>query len=196
MRFDGYDVHPLTPERWPDFETVLGRGGISGCWCMYWLTETGKGFEEGRRGGSKGANKAAFRQVTEDGLPGLLAYDGDAPVGWVRVMARDRHPGLKRSRLYGNVGETGGIWSLSCFVIRREWRVRGLSELLVRAAIAHARDCGASVLEAYPNDAEGRLSAMALYRGRAATFRRLGFEEIGRRTPDKPLLRLALSDGG
>jgi hypothetical protein len=29
--------HPLTPQRWPDFEKLFGpRGATGGCWCMYW----------------------------------------------------------------------------------------------------------------------------------------------------------------
>lgn len=32
-----FDTQPLTPERWPDFETVMGpKGGCGGCWCMLW----------------------------------------------------------------------------------------------------------------------------------------------------------------
>jgi hypothetical protein len=31
------EVHPLTPERWADFERLFGpRGAYGGCWCMYW----------------------------------------------------------------------------------------------------------------------------------------------------------------
>ncbi|MDJ0827192.1 MAG: GNAT family N-acetyltransferase [Rhodobacter sp.] len=192
MRIQGYDMYPLTPERFGDFETVLGRGGIGGCWCMYWLTDRMEAFNRGTIGGSKGANKAAFREVIAAGPPGLLAYDGDEPVGWVRVMPRARHPGLARSRLYGVTEDIGGIWSVSCFVIRRAWRGRSLSAVLLRAAIAHARAGGARAVEAYPNDAEGRLSGMALYRGRASTFRRFGFEEVWRTGKDKPLMRLTL----
>ena len=32
-------VHPLTPERWPDLETIFEARGCSvarGCWCMYY----------------------------------------------------------------------------------------------------------------------------------------------------------------
>ena len=29
--------HPLTPDRWADFEDLFGpdRGGNSGCWCLW-----------------------------------------------------------------------------------------------------------------------------------------------------------------
>src|SRR5690606_32344484 len=40
-----WQAHPLTPERWPDFERLFGRaGGYGGCWCM-WFRQTGKEYE-------------------------------------------------------------------------------------------------------------------------------------------------------
>ena len=30
-------IHPLTPDRWDDFETLFGKNGAcAGCWCMWW----------------------------------------------------------------------------------------------------------------------------------------------------------------
>ncbi len=30
-------IHPFTPDLWPAFEELFGKGGASnGCWCMYW----------------------------------------------------------------------------------------------------------------------------------------------------------------
>lgn len=192
MKIDGYEFAPLNPARWDDFETVLGKGGISGCWCMYWLTDRGETFNRGTVGGSKGANKSAFRDIVEKKPPGLLAYRDSTPVAWVRVMARSRHPGLARSRFFKTDEDTQGIWSLSCFVIRRQWRGQGLTEVLIHAAIRFARKGGAKVLEAYPTDTDVRLPASSIYMGRATTFRRLGFVECQRKAPHKPMMRLTL----
>lgn len=31
------EFHPLTQDRWADFEELFGeRGACGGCWCMYW----------------------------------------------------------------------------------------------------------------------------------------------------------------
>jgi hypothetical protein len=39
------EIHPLTPDRWDDFEELFGsRGAYGGCWCMWWRT-TRKEFE-------------------------------------------------------------------------------------------------------------------------------------------------------
>ncbi len=192
MKLDGYDLDPLTPDRWDDFETVLGRGGISGCWCMYWLTDRGETFNRGTVGGSKGTNKGAFQAIVKEAPPGLLAYDAGEPVAWVRVMPRTRHPGLARSRFFKTDEDITGVWSISCFVIRRQWRGRGLTTTLIRGAVAHARENGATVIEGYPTETTEKRSDSSVYTGLAQTFRRLGFTEVMRRAPHKPMMRLAL----
>jgi len=31
------EFYPVTPARWPDFETLFGeKGACGGCWCMLW----------------------------------------------------------------------------------------------------------------------------------------------------------------
>ena len=43
------------------------------------------------------SEQEAFREVVERGPPpGLLAFDGDAPVGWCQVAPRDGLPWLDR----------------------------------------------------------------------------------------------------
>jgi hypothetical protein len=53
-------VLPLIPERWTDLESVVGRSGDSGCWCMWWRLGDEQ-FEE-QRGQ---ANKIALREIVE-----------------------------------------------------------------------------------------------------------------------------------
>lgn len=194
MRIDRYDIRPLTPERHGDFETVLGGSGQRGCWCMYWILGGSKAFMAAAKGGAQAPNRAAFRaRVAQGPPPGLLAYEGAEPAGWLRVMPRRELPGLANSRFFRTDLPIEGVWSLSCFVVRAPWRGRGLTGILTRGAIEHARRAGATALEAYPTETGDRLSAAAAYLGVASTFRRLGFEEVQRRAPHKPMLRLSLS---
>ena len=123
----GYRVVPLEPARWDDFVTVLGRGGIGGCWCMYWIAARSAAWSEGAKGGSRGANKVAFKRLVDAGpAPGLLAYDAQAAIAWCRVMPRERMAGLANSRYFRTSLATRGVWSLSCFVVRPAHRGRGL----------------------------------------------------------------------
>ena len=195
MKVDGFSIEPLTPERFEDFVTVLGEGGIAGCWCMYWTTDTTREWRDDSKGGSTARNKTLMRAMVEEGPPpGLIAYDDDEPVAWCRVVARSTLPGLKRSRHFSTDLDIDGVWSLPCFVVRRSHRGRGLTAALTEAAMSLAAEQGATVLEAYPWETEEHKDPMSIYTGVASTFRRLGFDEVQRKAPHKPMMRLDLHD--
>ncbi len=189
-----YSVRPLTPDRWADLETVFGpSGGYCGCWCMYWR-EPRKDYE----GPARREMKARFkRRVSEGPPPGLIAYAKDGePVGWAQVTPRIDVPNWNGPRrLSAPVepadAEDGKIWALNCFVIRRDWRRKGVSKALLAAAVAHAKKNGARALDACPVEvADDARPAVSLYHGTAAMFVRAGFAEIARRRDDRPLMRL------
>jgi GNAT superfamily N-acetyltransferase len=182
-------IEPLTPERWPDLECLFGpNGACAGCWCMWWRLPR-KAFDAGVGQG----NRAAFRAILETGSPpGLVAYVEEKPVGWCQVTPRSALPTLDRSRLLKPVDDRP-VWSLSCFFIRAGHRRRGLSAALIEAAIDHARRSGAAALEAYPWDTTEKKASSTIYTGRASTFLRLGFCEVARRAPHRPILRFDLS---
>ena len=193
MIVDGFRIETLTPERWDHLVTVLGRSGMSGCWCMYWALPNQRLWGESAKGGAKARNKAAFRDLVDAGPPpGLLAYEADEPVGWCRVMPRDRLPSLANSRYFKTDLDIEGVWSLPCFVVRPKHRGRGLTAVLTKAAIAFARDRGGRVLEAYPWKTGERKDPATVYTGLASTFERLGFEVVQQRAPHKPMMSLKL----
>ena len=85
-------IAPLTPERWPDFETLMGpKGGCGGCWCMLWRLR--KRDYDAMQGD---ANRDAIHAVVKAGPPpGLLAYDDKRAVGWISIAPRDAFPKLE-----------------------------------------------------------------------------------------------------
>ena len=126
VRVDGFEVAPLDADRFEDFVTVLGRGGISGCWCMYWIAPSSDAWAEGTVGGSRAPNRNHFQALVEAGPPpGLIAYDGEQPIAWCRVMPRHRMPGLANSRHCKTELDIEGVWALSCFVVKKSHRGRG-----------------------------------------------------------------------
>ena len=183
------DFHPLTPDRWDDLACLFGsRGACGGCWCMWWRI-TRSEFE--RRKGA--ANRRAFRALVKSGRePGILAYDGDEPVGWCAVEPRERYPVLGRSRVLEPV-DSVAVWSVSCFFIAAEWRASGLSTRLLRAAAKHVKRRGGRVLEGYPHDlAGGQLPGPFVFTGLLPAFERAGFREVARRSPKRPIVRKRL----
>ncbi len=182
------DVRPLTPGRWPDLVTLFGaRGACAGCWCTWWRL-TRPEFDAGRGDGNR---RRQERYVKAGNVAGLLAYEGDEPVGWVAVEPRDRYPRLARSRTLAPVDDRP-VWSITCFFVAREHRRKGLTRVLVDAALRHARAHGATVVEAYPVEPGRALGDDAMYHGAASTFRALGFAEVARRSRTRPIYRRAI----
>lgn len=184
--------HPLTADRWRDIEVLFGpRGACGGCWCMAWrLTPSDFGRCKGDR------NRRAFRSlVTKGETPGILAYDGDAPVGWCAVAPREATPRLERSRVLARLDDAP-VWSVTCFFVARSHRRQGATVALLRAASAYARRQGARILEGYPVEPrQPELPAAFAWTGLASAFRNAGFTEAARRSATRPIFRLVLRRG-
>jgi hypothetical protein len=90
-----FNFKPLTPARWPDFEVLFGENGAcGGCWCMAWRWQH-KEFLQKKGAGAK----QAFKKIVEGKTPpGILAYAGKEPVGWIAIAPRDQFVRLEGSR--------------------------------------------------------------------------------------------------
>jgi GNAT superfamily N-acetyltransferase len=181
--------HPLTAERWADFEELFGpRGACAGCWCMYWRLKRAE-FNTGK---GEGNRRAMLRLVRSGEVPGLLAYDGKKPVGWCSVAPREQFSALGRSKILRPVDEQA-VWSVVCFYIAKPYRRRGVTVLLLGAAADYARSQGAGILEGYPVEPrEGKTPDVFAYTGLASAFRGAGFEEVARRSATRPIMRQML----
>lgn len=182
---------PATRDRWNDLVTVFGRrGAYDGCWCMYWRIkrrEMGRLKAAGRRD--------ALRQLTSKPRPpGLLYYDlstekTPVPFGWCALGPREDFSVLQRSPVLKPVDELP-TWSMVCFFLRQPYRGKGLFRRFAELAIDYAREQGAPRIEAYPR--ENHLTGPYAYQGITPVYLSLGFREIARRKPLRPILRLEL----
>ncbi len=184
-----YRIEPLTAGLWPDFERLFGLGGAcGGCWCMYWKLGRGE-FDASLYERNRKAQKAI---VHSGGTPGLVAYLGTEPVGWIAVEPRSAYPRLARSRVLKSVDEEP-VWSITCFFVSRRYRRQGLTAALLHAAINHVKRRGGRVIEGYPIDAaRERLSAVSAYTGLVSTFRKAGFREVARNSKRRPIYRFRI----
>ena len=136
------------------------------------------------------ANRAAFKALVDAGRPtGLLAYRGKTPVGWLSVGPRADFAKLERSPVMKAVDETP-VWSVICFVVPSAFRGQGVARALLAAAVGHARKHGATLLEAYPVDRPGRSNDNGMWFGAKSMYDAAGFEEVARRKPQRPIVRL------
>ncbi len=191
------DVRPATADRWRELEAFFApSGAYSSCWCTWWR-QTGGEFSAGCADGGRG-NRELLRGITlAGGVPGLLAYRGETPVGWVSVAPRPRFGRILRSPTLRPIdaGEADDetVWSIVCFWMPRRERGRGVGSALLDAAVGHAREAGARAVQGYPVDTAGqRRASSELFTGTLSMFRRAGFREVGRRAPDRPVMRLDL----
>jgi len=193
---DNYRVEPLTVDRFDDFVAVVGNSGIGGCWCMYWTCPTSAAWGEGCQGGAQASNRLAFHRIVEVGPPpGLVAYEEGDPVGWCRIMPRQELPGLANSRYFKTDLAIDGVWSLPCFVVRKPYRGRGITAVLIAAATEFVREQGGRIVEAYPWDTSDAKSDSIVFTGLATTFTRAGFEVVQRRAAHKPMMRITVDAG-
>ncbi len=180
------DIRPATAERWPDLEDLFGaNGAYSNCWCMYYRL-TGREFSAAAGAGTKDA----LRGLVETGpAPGLLAYAEGSAVGWVALAPRAEYGRVLRSPQVRPIDPADtDVWSVTCFFIRRSARRSGVAGALLMAAVVHAAEHGARVLEGYPVEPRADRAA-DLYPGTVAMFRRAGFREVRRKTPRRVVMR-------
>ncbi len=187
-----FTYYPLTPERWLDFERLFEEHGVqNGCWCMYWRTRRAdcqRGYGDG--------NKGAFKAIVKGGkIPGILAYDAHRTVAWCSIAPRDDYPVLERSRTLKRV-DNQPVWSITCFFVSQDYRRKGMTELLIQAAIGYAQSKGARIIESYPLRTEiTKLLPYERYMGIQSTYERLGFQVVARRSERRPVMRYIIESG-
>ena len=178
--------HPVTSDRWKDFEKLFGpNGACAGCWCMWWRLPRAEFTQKHYAG-----NKRAIKKIITTGQePGMLAYADSEPIGWCAIAPREVYPSLDRSNVLQRVDDQP-VWSVTCFYIARGYRKHGVTALLLQAAIQFARQHGAKIVEGYPIDAGGeKKSTTSVFTGVASTFAQAGFVEVARRSPTRPIMR-------
>ena len=188
-------VKPLTPQRWDDLESIFNARGCSvarGCWCLFYrdrgrAPDPPAGMTRGER------NRRELRRRVKGGeFIGLIGYDRRTPVGWVSFGPREDFGKLQRSPVMKPVDDRP-VWSIVCFVVPAQYRGRGVARELLRGAIAYARTKGARLLEAYPVDKPARSNDEFMWFGAKSMYDSAGFEEVARRKPTRPVVRLEMA---
>jgi GNAT superfamily N-acetyltransferase len=181
---------PLTSELWTDFERLFGpQGACAGCWCTFWKLR-GKAYEENTGEPARQMQKSIVESGT---VLGLLAFQGDEPVGWIAVEPRTAYPKLAHSRILKPVDEADA-WSVTCFFVAKQTRRQGLTVALLKAAIEYVRQQGGKIVEGYPVDADRDLPDVFIYHGTVAAFQKAGFVEVARRSETRPIMRFFIGD--
>lgn len=192
-------IRPANEATWEDLSAVFGtRGTAARCWCQRYRLAPGESF----RGFPPEERAARLRDQTDCGNPGsgstsgLVAYDGDVPVGWCAVAPRSSYDGLVRvfrvpweDRDEDRADDS--VWAVTCLFVRAGHRRRGVSRVLAAAAVDHARRAGARAVEAYPITRTDVISE-ELHVGTVATFEGAGMTVVARPGTRRAVMRLDL----
>ncbi|MFT4029299.1 MAG: GNAT family N-acetyltransferase [Protaetiibacter sp.] len=145
-----YTTSPLTPESWDDFaELVEANNGVwGGCWCMGFHAE---GFQ-----GSREANRDAKRALVERGIHQLLIYDAGHAVGWCQYGPPTEIAQIKNRRVYERELDRMPDWRIGCIFTGSRHRGRGVARAAVAGALEAIAAAGGGLVEAYPEQEEGR----------------------------------------
>ncbi len=194
MASTGFQVVPLTPEHWPALEDLFGpQGPCYGCWCNHF--RMAPKLRKPLLG--EGARQLFEQRVKEGPPPGVLAFLGDVPVGWLQIGPRAHVPEWNNPRrastpLPDAPAQDERNWAASCFFVRKGVRGQGVTGALLGGGIDFARRSGARLLEAAPMANDTKRSGEGLYVGPESVFRRAGFAEVARHKEGRPLMRLVL----
>ncbi len=179
---------PLTPDLWPVFETFFAsQSETNNCWCMWWRVPSAEIVARNRD-----ALRRAFRERVEDGPPpGLVAFEGDTPAGWVQVTPRADVPRFNRSRVAkpDDGANLNRIWAVSCFFVAKPWRRSGLMTALAEAACRHAAAGGATAVEAAALRPRPDLQRSDGFVGLVPALERAGFRAVEERSAARVLMR-------
>jgi GNAT superfamily N-acetyltransferase len=203
-------IVPANQVPWEDLKAVFGDRDSGRCNCQRFKTR-GWFWEQA----TDEQRRAQLRDQANCGDPaatsttGLVAYlhapgenenyqdPGATPVGWVAVEPRTEYP-----RLLGlptvwkgrpdEDKDDDSVWAVTCFVVRKGYRRRGITYALAEAAVGYARANGARALEGYAMLTQpGReITWGELHVGARQVFAEAGFAEVSRPSVRRAVMRI------
>jgi GNAT superfamily N-acetyltransferase len=185
------EIQPLVKSNWKQFEQLLGeRGGCGGCWCMTHRLSAAA-FEQNKYDG----NKKLLSQLVEREIPvGLLGIMKQEAIAWLSFAPRSQFTRLEKSRIYKPV-DFQPVWSITCFFIKKEYRNKGISLVMIEAAKTHAQKNNIKILEAYPvKPYADRMPDPFAWTGFFSTFEKAGFKVVSNLSKARPMMRYFTSE--
>jgi GNAT superfamily N-acetyltransferase len=195
-------IFPANQASWADLQAIFGTADYpSKCYCQHFKTRDchwSALTDEARR--------SRLREQTRCGDPeasstsGLVAYLDQEPVGWVAVEPRTAYPRLPRVRTVWSGRDEDkaddNVWAVTCFVVRKGYRKRGITYALAAAAVGYARDQGARALEGYSMITEPgkEITWGELYVGARQVFADAGFKEVSHPSPRRVVMRIDFAE--
>jgi GNAT superfamily N-acetyltransferase len=191
-------IVPANQASWADLQAIFGVAGYPGrCYCQHFKTRDRDwssltyAERQDRLREQTGCSNPGASSTT-----GMVAYLDDEPVGWVAVEPRTAYPRLQWMRTVWSDREEDkaddGVWCVTCFVVRKGFRRRGITYGLAGATVDFARERGARALEAYPMITTPGMEVTwgELYVGTRQVFADAGFAEVSHPSLRRVVMRI------
>jgi hypothetical protein len=170
-----YTTRPLNADTWTDFARLVeaNNGVWGGCWCM--------GFHPEGLGKDRTAaqNRRTKREHVRKGtVHQILVYDGDQCVGWCQYGSPRELPNIQNLKAYEKELTDLPDWRIGCIFTGRAHRREGVARAAVAGALEAIKAAGGGLVEAYPEQVEGRGPQRGAYfhTGPEDLFAEFGFE--------------------
>lgn len=194
---DQVSIIPANESSWDDLLSIFGTSDAGRCLCQrfrvagwIWRDST----QDERLNMLQ--EQTACDERDAAGTSGLVASIDGVPAGWVAVGPRIAYPKLLTTRIpwrgRDERPDDDTVWVVTCFVVRKGFRGRGLTYLMAGAAIRFARERGARALEAYPMiTSPGKVVTWGeLHVGARQVFADAGFTEVSHPTLRRVVMRI------
>ncbi|MDO9380886.1 MAG: GNAT family N-acetyltransferase [Nocardioidaceae bacterium] len=186
---DGLTTRPLAPDTWDDFARLVEahHGVWGGCWCM--------GFhpEAFTRRDAPGGNRAAKRDHVDAGTcHQQLVYADGRCVGWCQYGPTTEIASIKNAKAYERDLDRLPDWRIGCIFTGTRHRTQGVATAAVHAALDAIGAGGGGLVEAYPEQSDGRPPQRGAYfhTGPESLYEAFGFERVRRIAKWRWVMRL------
>ncbi len=128
-------------------------------------------------------NRREKRELVDKGYShGILVYAKGEPVGWCQYGPREELPCTDNSPKYRKLALEDGrdkdkLWRITCFVVDKKYRRRGVASAALEAALEAIRNKGGGLIEACPVNKTDQGSNY-LYPGTVTMFEKAGFKSV------------------
>jgi hypothetical protein len=191
---DDYQTLPLTPDTWPDFAALVeaNNGVWGGCWCL--------GFHpEGLSKDSTAAgNREAKRAHVDNGtVHQVLVYLGGECLGWIQYGGPAEVATIKNPKAYEKTLVALPDWRIGCVFTGSRHRGHGVARAGLAGALTAIGQAGGGVVEAYPEQVEGRdpQRGAYLHTGPETLFEEFGFVRDRRIAKWRWVMRTTVAGG-
>ena len=169
-----FTIRALTSETFDDFAALVERNGgmFAGCWCTKFHPDCAE-KDQSREG-----NRAFKQRLVAEGIAhAALVYHGELAVAWAEYGSPEELPAIQHRKEYLATAERLPDYRVTCILVERGFRHRGLAAIALRGAVQLIAEAGGGLVEGYPHDTGGvrKKNSSFLYNGTRTMYEREGF---------------------